>query len=209
VAAFVDGKQRRVSLVREADNPVDRNAVAVYGEWLTQDEPRSGRLGYIPAERAAQLAAEHQGSDFGATLEVMYRARPGKSPGIRIDIWGRADKPEIPSEKAYVTGIPIPADFVDRNLRGQDLEKQGLVENAIELYEANVRDGFDGNFPYDRLAVIYRRRKQFDREAAVLRRAVQVFEIMKDSPRSDVAPKLAAFRKRLEKAESLLRRGTR
>lgn len=33
------------------------------------------------------------------------------------------------------------------------------------MYEANVRDGFDGTHPYDRLAVLYRKQKRFNDEA--------------------------------------------
>jgi hypothetical protein len=83
-----------------------------------------------------------------------------------------------------------------RNLMGIDLEKQGFVDNAIECYEANVRDGFDGNHPYVRLAIIYRRRGETDKELTVLRRAIDVFEGLQLSPRSDVGPKLLAFRQR-------------
>ncbi len=47
--------------------------------------------------------------------------------------------------------------MVDRNLRGVALEKAGDIEAAIALYEANVRDRFDGSHPYDRLRVLYRK----------------------------------------------------
>ena len=38
---------------------------------------------------------------------------------------------------------------VERNLRGKKLEKTGRTDEAIQLYEANIADNFDGNFPYD------------------------------------------------------------
>jgi hypothetical protein len=91
---------------------------------------------------------------------------------------------------------------VERNLRGRDLEREGLVDNAVELYLANVQEGFEGNYPYDRLAVIYRRRKDRASEIAVLERAVKVFEaIANSSPRTDVETKLANFRERLRKVK--------
>ena len=52
--------------------------------------------------------------------------------------------------------------IVERNLRGKELEKAGSVDNAIELYEQNVTDMVDTPFPYDRLRIIYTRRKQYD-----------------------------------------------
>lgn len=92
--------------------------------------------------------------------------------------------------------------MVDRNLLGQELERAADVPTAVALYEANARDRFDGNFPYERLAVIYRREKRLDDEIRVLKRAVEVFSAYR-GPRSDVQPKLAAFQRRLERAQAL------
>jgi tetratricopeptide (TPR) repeat protein len=102
------------------------------------------------------------------------------------------------TERPYRPDLKVPKDQVERNLQGRELERLGLIDNAIELYWANVRDGFDGDGPYERLAVIYRRRKDRASEVAVLERAVEVFEDLMDrSPRSDVPIKLAKFRERL------------
>jgi tetratricopeptide (TPR) repeat protein len=88
---------------------------------------------------------------------------------------------------------------VQRNLKGIELEKAGEVEKAIELYEANIADNFDGNHPYDRLAVIYRRLGKTDDEIRVLRKGIWVFENIVGSQRADGMPKLDRFKKRLEK----------
>lgn len=92
---------------------------------------------------------------------------------------------------------------VERNLRGIELEKSGRVDEAILLYEANVRENCEGNHPYDRLAIIYRKRKQIDEEIRVLEKAIWVFENVVYQGRGDRPPKLARFKKRLEKAELL------
>ena len=91
---------------------------------------------------------------------------------------------------------------LDRNLKGIKLEKAGKVDKAIALYEANIREGFVGNHPYDRLAVIYRKQKRIDDEIRVLERAVEVFEGLLKSPRQDIKPKLGRFREQLKKALS-------
>lgn len=65
--------------------------------------------------------------------------------------------------------------MVNRNLRGQELEKIGNTQEAIKLYELNVADGADTSFPYERLALIYRKQKQFDEELRILKRAIEVF----------------------------------
>jgi len=51
--------------------------------------------------------------------------------------------------------------FLERNLRGEELEKLGQMDSAIALYEANVMDGFEGAFPYERLRIIYRKARRF------------------------------------------------
>lgn len=53
------------------------------------------------------------------------------------------------------------AEALKRNLLGRDLERQGRENEAIELYEDNVRAGFIGSHPYERLRVIYTRNKDF------------------------------------------------
>lgn len=92
---------------------------------------------------------------------------------------------------------------VERNLRDSELEKAGNVDEAIRLYEQNVGEDFIGNHPYDRLAVIYRRRNQTDDEIRVLERAVAVFQNKVGRERTDRLPKLERFKDRLKKAQSL------
>lgn len=92
---------------------------------------------------------------------------------------------------------------VDRNLKGIQLEKEGKIDEAITLYEKNIKENFIGNHPYDRLAIIYRKRKQIDDEIRVLQKAIWVFENIVYVGRGDRLPKLQKFKKRLEKAKKL------
>ena len=66
----------------------------------------------------------------------------------------------------------------DRNMKGKKFEQDGQIDEAIKCYERSVKDRFDGNFPYDRLAIIYRRLKRFSDEIRVLERAIEVFEAL-------------------------------
>lgn len=91
---------------------------------------------------------------------------------------------------------------VDNNLTGRELEKSGKIDEAIELYERNVSNRFEGNYPYDRLAIIYRKRRDYDNEIRVLRTAVEVFE-NNQSTRKDISPKIDRFKKRLDAANKL------
>lgn len=94
------------------------------------------------------------------------------------------------------------SEMVDNNLNGIELEKNGKVDEAVKLYEKNVSMGFDGNHPYDRLAIIYRKNKDYDNEIRVLEQAIAVFEKVNPG-RPDRDPKLQKFRDRLEKAKIL------
>ncbi|MBA7584667.1 hypothetical protein ES708_26624 [subsurface metagenome] len=90
--------------------------------------------------------------------------------------------------------------FVSRNLEGKELEKAGKVDEAIALYEKNIKEGFDGSHPYTRLAIIYSKKGLLDDEIRVLKKAVWVFGDIVHRDRSDRFPKLDGFKKRLEKA---------
>lgn len=92
---------------------------------------------------------------------------------------------------------------VERNLRGMQFEKDGQLDKAIKLYETNVQENFEGNHPYDRLAIIYRKRNQIDDEIRVLEKAIWVFENVVYEDRGDRLPKLQKFKKRLERARKL------
>lgn len=92
---------------------------------------------------------------------------------------------------------------VDRNLKGKELERENKVEEAMALYWENVNEGFDGNFPYDRLTVIYRKEKNYDKEIEVLEKAVHVFKTQVNKERADRQPKLEKFEERLAKAIEL------
>lgn len=137
--------------------------------------------------QAIRILAER---DFRALLSGLNGPQ-----GEVVDRKALGPKSVRPPEQSLAP-IPVPTGHVDRNLLGIKLEAEGFVDNAVECYEANVRDGFDGDYPYRRLAVIYRRRGEFDKERLVLERGIEVFHSLLDSPRSDVAPKLEEFRKR-------------
>jgi DNA polymerase III subunit epsilon len=116
----------------------------------------------------------------------------GRGPEMRVETLSAR-------MRAYRQCSRIPTAPAERNLLGIEFEAEGLVDNAIECYQANVRDGFEGNHPYDRLAVIFRRRRDAASEIAVLTRAIEVFSQLQTSSRSDMAQKLEKFRQRLRR----------
>jgi tetratricopeptide (TPR) repeat protein len=89
---------------------------------------------------------------------------------------------------------------VDRNLEGIKLEKEGKTDKAISLYEKNLEENFEGSHPYNRLAIIYRKRGQIDEEIRVLEKAVYLYENVVYKDRVDRLVKLDKFKDRLIKA---------
>jgi len=95
--------------------------------------------------------------------------------------------------------------IVERNKKAIELEKLGRndeskIDEAIKLYEENISEESGGNHPYDRLAIIYRKRKQYDEEIRVLKKAIDVFTSL---TRPDAVKKLAKFKERLEKVQEI------
>jgi len=68
------------------------------------------------------------------------------------------------------------SELVWMNQKGIKLEKENKTDQAIMLYESVIEQNFEGNHPYDRLAIIYRRLKEYDSEIRVLEKAIDVFE---------------------------------
>jgi tetratricopeptide (TPR) repeat protein len=92
---------------------------------------------------------------------------------------------------------------VDRNLKGINYEKSGELNKAIDLYEENIAENFEGNHPYDRLAIIYRKQGKLEEELIVLKKAIYVFENIVNKNRIDKSPKLQKFINRLSKLSEL------
>lgn len=86
---------------------------------------------------------------------------------------------------------------MDTNLLAKDAEKSGNFEYAIQLYESVVDAKFDGNLPYDRLCILYRKNNNYQKEYDVLQKAISIFgKLSKNSKREDTKQKLEKFKAR-------------
>jgi len=226
VSAAVDRYRQALSKLREYESLVLETGIVaeLSGDLKTGDLNILNRLTLclVHSGRSpeAQVEIERYFQDFPAAREtrlaqrIQKRVRPQSSPSRADAAGSKATADEArnqpksrgkdqPFRQLTRQDIPVPQDPVERNLRGHALEREGLVENAIEFYQANVCDGFEGNFPYDRLAIIFRKRDDFASEIIVLKRAIEIFSALRNSPRKDVLPKLAHFTTRLFEAEKL------
>lgn len=64
---------------------------------------------------------------------------------------------------------------IELNNKGISLEKSGLVDEAIDVYEENIKHSYPARHSYDRLLVLYRKKNDKGNELRVLRKAIAVF----------------------------------
>lgn len=200
---FIKGSYRKIELKKEPNNQFDKNAILVIGHFKQKGDEFSLKLGYLPAETAKEISDKYSDTPIKATLKVMYTPIGRKCPGIRLDIWGPRAKKLTVTEKSYNSSIKVPGDKVERNLEGYNLEKKGLINNAIEFYQANVKEDFEGSYPYERLAIIYRKHKQYDNEIVILEKVIRLFENKVSKARNDRIEKIEKFKTRLIKVMNL------
>jgi hypothetical protein len=88
-----------------------------------------------------------------------------------------------------------------RNLEALEAERDGRLDDAVALYERNVREGFPGDLPYGRLVALYEKRMALEDAARVLRRAIEVFTSSTRRTVQDRRATLRVFQNRLKLVE--------
>lgn len=83
------------------------------------------------------------------------------------------------------------------NNLGIEQEKKGNIEKAIEIYEQNIKGLYEATHSYDRLMILYRKRKEYEKEIAVIEKAIEVFSNVNRNY------DLNKYKERLEKAKLL------
>lgn len=69
------------------------------------------------------------------------------------------------------------SESVDLNNKGIELEKNGETDAAIEVYEKNIKPGcWPARHSFDRLLVLYRKRKDYANELRVCKAAIGLFD---------------------------------
>jgi len=93
--------------------------------------------------------------------------------------------------------------FYKMQEKASQLEEEGNIDESIKIYEKMISYATDLPGPYNRLAILYRKRKRYADEIRVLERAVYVYENVVFVYRADRISKLEKFKERLEKAKQL------
>jgi len=136
-----------------------------------------------------KLFGRNEIAEVGAEMEVeapIATASPKKR--------SRGYKAEV--KEKY--GFDLPSSALDKNMMGMEFEKEKELEKACACYEGCVRSGFNGNQPYDRLIVLYRKLDRPKDVLRVVKKAVAVFEKVARQGRSDGPAKLKKYEAQLE-----------
>ncbi len=96
-----------------------------------------------------------------------------------------------------------------RNIDGMELERSGRLDLALELYEQNVDEGFEGDWPYGRLVAYYEKIGRYDEAERVLNRAIVVFKASKKRSAEDRRATVQVFRNRLRLVKKAAREAAR
>ena len=95
LSGLIYGTARRIELVRDPDNPHDKNAIKVIGYWRdSEGMDHQGHIGWVPAGFADDIAEHNIDVPLGAIITLMYQPWRGRNPGIRLNIGRPRKKPK-------------------------------------------------------------------------------------------------------------------
>ena len=78
--------------------------------------------------------------------------------------------------KLYFTvGMKLSQTIAERNESAKEAELNEDIDEAIRLYELNIKEQIADQFAFDRLMVIYRKQKAYKDELRVIKRGIQLF----------------------------------
>lgn len=109
-------------------------------------------------------------------------AKPRKV--LCVDIGGLENKLQRLTEEMFIntneedTEIARQEDYAPKSRLiniGIDLEKEGMIDEAIKVYEKSIVSRLPIKHPYERLAILYRKKKDYENEIRVIKIAIEVF----------------------------------
>ena len=118
---------------------------------------------------------------------------------------GRSTKtPTEIKEKQQRTVDPQEKGF-SLNQKAMQYEKDQDIPNAIKYYELCIQANFEGSYPYNRLAILYRKQKDYNNEIRVIEQAISIFTDIRSKGyrETELTQKINKFQDRLSKAKAL------
>lgn len=158
--------------VKDPENQFDKNAIKIMGDFKINGQKDSVQLGFIPKQYASKLV---KFEEINLTLRTIYIPKEEeRNISFEIDIWVKRQNKTSKSknefkELSYDPTIKVPNDYASRNTLARELETKGYLDNAIEMYTVNTKDKMPSLYPFKRLAIIYRKRKDYQSEIQVVK----------------------------------------
>ena len=121
------------------------------------------------------------------------------SPHLEANAVGTSSAMSVAGEVRHV--------MMERNRQAAHHEKEGQVDRAIRLYEANLADGFEGMRPYERLRLIYTRQNRYQEAIHVCRAYLdcQAYLVLPERERGQSrGQSKETFRQHLQRLQDLI-----
>lgn len=198
------GDDLTLRIEKESDNPFGENgrAIKILADYNQDNEFHTTHIGYIPNDKVTKV---YNAEIVNITLRAIYLPSKERSIGFRIDIWEPREKTvKVVKEEEYDKTLSIPDNFADRNHLARDLEREGFLDNAIEIYLKNIEDLSDTSlYPFKRLAIIYRKQKRYEDELLIVQRSLEYLRSKEINHPKD-QKQIEEMEKRLKTVESKL-----
>ena len=118
---------------------------------------------------------------------------------------GNSKKPPIEIKEKQQTTVDPQEEGFYLNQKAMQYEKDQDISNAIKYYELCIQSNFEGSHPYNRLAILYRKQKDYNNEIRVIEQAISIFTDIKSKGyrEFELTEKINKFQDRLSKAKAL------
>lgn len=205
-----DDLKFKLIVENELYNAYDPNAKKISIIYLVGNETRKTHLGYLSKETALELKdykdikvslVKIESIDYKDTNLVIYLksevAQELKEKKKKLEEERRRIEQEM-KLKELNWNIAF-----EMNQLAMTLEKMGRIEEAKEKYIETIRLGFDASYAFDRLNILYRKEKDYEREIDNCKQAIKLFEDLVIVGRLDAEDKLNKYKERLKRATEL------
>ncbi|HYE53290.1 MAG TPA: hypothetical protein VD996_00550, partial [Chitinophagaceae bacterium] len=94
----------------------------------------------------------------------------------------------------------------ERNNAGRAAELNGDTDEAIRIYEENIKQGYPDPHAFNRLMILYRKQKRYKDELRVIKRGIKVFSEDYDKHRKKLLSSAGNKRQVQQLSEALMKK---
>ena len=164
--------------VSDEDFGVRKVSIRALGELQAHDELDTIAKGLDDEDWGVRLAAIYACADLASddSIALIKKARRDESDKDFKKSCNKAIKKAEKNQKAKAEGKVVSNTIPMKTIK--EMEKTN-PQKAIKEYKKYVQSESDKDAPYKRLAIIYRKLNDYDKEVAVLEKAIDVLSVKK------------------------------